>query len=59
MNSAKLFYKAYSDPDPKWQALVARAVIPIALGWLLAYGALALYRWVRRGFEAKAVQSAP
>lgn len=31
-----------------WEALIV-AVVPIPLAWLLAYGLIALIRWIRRG----------
>jgi hypothetical protein len=32
---------------------IALALVPVPLGWLLAYGVLWLVRWVRRGFVPK------
>ena len=33
-----------------WWGALFFAVVPIILGWSLAYGFIALFRWVRRGF---------
>ncbi|HWY60399.1 MAG TPA: hypothetical protein VNW15_00720 [Rhizomicrobium sp.] len=41
-------YNANADHPPRWQPLVERAFIPVALGWLVVYGPIALYRRARR-----------
>jgi hypothetical protein len=43
-------YNANSDPQPGWNSLVERALIPIAPGWLAVYGLIAIYRRIKRRF---------
>ena len=43
-------YNANADPQPRWEALVERAVLPIASGWLVAYTLIAMSRRVKRRF---------
>jgi hypothetical protein len=39
--------------DPYWPNIVISALAPVLAGWMVAYLLLWLYRWVRRGFDAK------
>jgi hypothetical protein len=34
-----------------WYSAAIFAVVPIPIGWLLAWGLVSLTRWVRRGFN--------
>jgi hypothetical protein len=41
-------YKAFLEEDESYVAPLA--LLPVALGWLIAYGLVALVRWIRAGF---------
>ena len=43
-------FVALMDQGHEWDAPAA-ALWGIPLGWLLAYGAIALWRWIARGFR--------
>ena len=43
-------YKASGDDQPAYFILYSLA--PIPLGWLGAYGLIALFHWIRRGFQS-------
>ena len=36
------------------QFTLEAALVPIPIAWLVAYGLVALVRWIRRGFTSKA-----
>lgn len=39
------------NAEGHWKSALVAGLVPIPSGWLLAWGAIALYRWVRRGFS--------
>lgn len=39
--------------EPFWPNIAFNALAPVLSGWLVAYLALWIFRWVRRGFEAR------
>jgi hypothetical protein len=41
-------YDANADSQPRWEPLIARALIPIPPAWAAAYGLIALYRRKKR-----------
>jgi hypothetical protein len=38
--------------EGQWDETAAFALLPVPLGWLIAYVAIWLFRWVKAGFEA-------
>jgi hypothetical protein len=38
-----------------WWAALISGLAPIPLGWLVAWGLIALYRWIRAGFDGERI----
>jgi hypothetical protein len=45
--------------DGSWANVASTALIPVPLGWALAYAMIAVWRWIAAGFRRKAAANEP
>jgi hypothetical protein len=51
------FDRAYDKAQRgHWPATAVYTFVPLGLAWVGAFGALAIFRWVRRGFDPQAAR---
>jgi uncharacterized membrane protein len=45
-------YAASRDIKPTWSSWAILAFVPMVAAWLVVWGLLALFRWIRAGFRS-------